>query len=169
MLGAHDRYARLKNGIVAHLRDVRPSDATYLVDGFSRLSEASRYARFFVPIRELTPEFVRYLTQVDGTNHVAVVALTQDETTSLGIARFVRDAKDPKSAEFAITIVDEAQGQGLGLALLSLLMEEAREVGIETLTAFVQSTNQGIRGLLGKVGAERISSDGVVAQYRWTV
>jgi RimJ/RimL family protein N-acetyltransferase len=169
MLGAHERYARLRNGTVAHLRDIRPSDASHLVDGFSRLSEASRYARFFVPIQELSPDLVRYLTQVDGKNHLAVVALTADEATSLGIARFVRDEKDPRSAEFAITIVDAAQGQGLGMVLLSLLTDAARELGIESFRAFVHSTNPKILGLLRKVGAERVGSDGVVAEYRWKV
>lgn len=169
MFGSHDRYARLKDGSLAHLRDIRPSDDVLVLEGFSRLSEASRYARFFYPIRELSPEMVRYFTEVDGTNHVAIVALAADDRTPLGTARFVRDAKETTSAEFAITIVDAAQGRGLGWALLSLLTDEARELGIETFTAQVHSSNRRIRGLLRKVGAECVGSDGSVARYRWKV
>lgn len=169
MFGTHDRCTRLKDGTLAHLRDIRPSDAVLVRDGFSRMTDESRYARFFYPIRELSPEQLRYFTQVDGKDHVAVVALSADETLGLGTARFVRDASDPRTAEFAITIVDDAQGQGLGAALLRLLMEEAREVGVEYFVAQVHSTNQKIRGLLQKVDAEWVGSDGSVARYRWKI
>lgn len=169
MFGTHDRYTRLKDGTLAHLRDIRATDAVLVRDGFSRMSDESRYARFFYPIRELTTDQLRYFTQVDGRDHVAVVALSADETVGLGTARFIRDADDPKSAEFAVTIPDDAQGQGLGAALLDLLTEEAREVGVEYFVAQVHATNLKIRGLLKKVRAEWVGSDGSVARYRWRI
>jgi RimJ/RimL family protein N-acetyltransferase len=167
MFGPHDRFPLLKNGSVAHLRDMRPSDASRVHDGFMRMSEESRYARFLYSMSEATGEQLEYFTRVDGTNHVAVIALSSDEDRGLGAARLIRDPSDPTSAEFAITIVDDAQGLGLGTALLDLLMDEAREVGIERVTAQIHNTNWKIRRLMRKVNAECVGGEGSVSFYEW--
>ena len=81
-------------------------------------------------ISELGDGDLRYLTEVDQHDHVALVAFDGDDL--VGVARFVRrDGTD--SAEAAVTIVDEWQGRGLGTALANLLAERAREEGVTSV------------------------------------
>src|SRR5512140_526068 len=95
------------------IRPIRPSDAALLRDGFTRLSPESRRARFFAPLRELSDELVRRMTDVDGRDHAALVATSRDGERGFGVARYVRSKDDPSRAEIAVTVVDDVQGRGL--------------------------------------------------------
>jgi GNAT superfamily N-acetyltransferase len=125
----------LTDGTWAELRMVRPEDAALLRDGFARLSPRSRFQRFLSAKPRLSEEELRYLTQVDGERHLAIGALTRSpgsgREVGLGVARFIRLAHAPEVAEVAITVVDDAQGKGLGRVLLERLVDAARERGVE--------------------------------------
>jgi RimJ/RimL family protein N-acetyltransferase len=169
MFASGSRYTRLGDGRTVRLRAVRPTDDALIADGFSRMSPASRYARFFTPLRELPPEMLHYFTHVDAEDHVAIVAVTPDGKTGLGVARFVRDRIDPQSAEVAVSIVDDAQHLGLGQRLIAMLADEARAHGIRVFTAGVQVANAKMRGLLKKLGAEYTGGEGPISRHRWRV
>ena len=95
----------LRDGTKVTLRMIRPSDKASLRDAITRLSPESRYRRFFVPLGEPTDKMLEYLTEVDGHDHVAIVAekdsldLKSDEP--LGVARFIRLSGTPHVAEAA--------------------------------------------------------------------
>src|SRR5437667_11458151 len=103
----------LSDGTRVTLRHIRPSDADGLRDGFSRLSRESRYRRFFSGKTELSSEMLHYLTEVDGVDHVAIVAVGVSpdlkSEAGYGVARFVRREDDPDVAEAALTVVDDMQ------------------------------------------------------------
>src|SRR5437879_2699205 len=91
-------------------------------------------------LREATaahPGKLRYCTDTDHHDHEALGALDQTEGRGVGVARYVRDAADPHSAEIAVTIVDDWQGRGLGTELLAQLSGRARAEGIRRFTALV--------------------------------
>ncbi|WNG46066.1 GNAT family N-acetyltransferase [Archangium minus] len=124
----------LADGTWAELRMVRPEDAALLREGFERLSPRSRFQRFLFAKPRLSAEELRYLTNVDGEQHVAIGAVTWSPTgkeVGLGVARFFRLAESPEVAEVAITVVDDAQGKGLGRILMDRLVEAAHERGVE--------------------------------------
>jgi GNAT superfamily N-acetyltransferase len=124
----------LADGTWAELRMVRPEDAALLRDGFERLSPRSRFQRFLSAKPRLSAEELRYLTSVDGEQHVAIGAVTWSPSgreKGMGVARFFRLAHAPEVAEVAITVVDDAQGKGLGRLLMDRLVEAARERGVE--------------------------------------
>ncbi|WNG32945.1 GNAT family N-acetyltransferase [Archangium violaceum] len=124
----------LTDGTEVELRLLQPQDAELLRRGFERLSMRSRIGRFHVAKPRLSDHEVQYLTQVDGEQHLALGAVRwgpQGEEEGLGIARFIRLAQDAELAEAAITVVDPAQGKGLGRVLLERLVEAARERGVE--------------------------------------
>ncbi|HYO53008.1 GNAT family N-acetyltransferase [Archangium sp.] len=124
----------LPDGTWAELRMVRPEDAALLRDGFERLSPRSRFQRFLSAKPRLSEEELHYLTRVDGERHVALGAVTWSPAgreVGLGLARFFRLTDAPEVAEVAITVVDEAQGKGLGRILMDKLVEAARERGVE--------------------------------------
>ncbi|TMD02564.1 MAG: GNAT family N-acetyltransferase, partial [Chloroflexi bacterium] len=71
----------------------------------------------------------------------------------LGVARFIRDRADPSAADTAVTVVDAAQGHGLGGVLLAHLAERAREEGVEHLHADVLEDNRRMLAMLRRRGA----------------
>ena len=157
----------LSNGARVTLRHIRPSDADELRRGFERLSSESRYRRFFSALGELTPERLRYLTEVDGVDHVAIVAVGTSpdlkNEVGYGVARFVRLADAPDVAEAALTVVDAMQHQGLGRILGLTLAEAARERGISHFRGETLATNAPVRQLLVDVGAEvRVESPNAI-------
>jgi GNAT superfamily N-acetyltransferase len=134
----------LADGTWAELRMVRPEDAALLKDGFERLSPRSRFQRFLSAKPRLSQEELLYLTHVDGERHVAIGAVTWSPSgreVGLGVARFIRLAHAPEVAEVAITVVDDAQGKGLGRVLMDRLVEAARERGVEGFEFRVLSGN----------------------------
>lgn len=154
----------LSDGTPVLLRAIRPDDKAMLLDGFARLSEASRLRRFMAPIPELTPQQLEYLTEVDGVDHSAWVAVLRDRPDfGLGVGRFIRIVSDPTVAEAAITVVDDYQGLGLGTLLLGVLAARARTSGIEKFRAYVLEDNVAMRALLEGLGVEaRHDAPGVV-------
>jgi GNAT superfamily N-acetyltransferase len=72
------------------------------------------------------------------------------------VARFVRTA--PDTAEFAVTVVDDRQGHGLGMALLELLTGRAREEGIARFGALLLAENEEVLELLRRLGPVRVLS-----------
>jgi len=159
----------LPDGTRILLRLIRPDDGDELRQGFARLSPATRYYRFFSELPRLSDAMVDYLTQVDGINHVAIIAEMDSPDlktgTGLGIARFIRLEEDPTVAEAAVTVIDEAQGRGIGKLLLAALADAARERGIKTFRGQVLASNETMRHLLDELGANVRSDDGEVLVF----
>ncbi|HEY8091231.1 MAG TPA: GNAT family N-acetyltransferase [Polyangiaceae bacterium] len=157
----------LADGTHVILRHVRPSDGEELRRAFERLSPESRYRRFFGGLTQLSDATLHYLTEVDGRDHVAIVALMESPDLKteqgLGVARFVRLADDATVAEAAVTVVDDVQKRGLGRLLATTLAEAARERGIHRFRADVLADNQPMRAIMAEIGAaERGTSAGVI-------
>jgi hypothetical protein len=113
----------LRDGSTVMIRPVRPADAPPLADGFARLSARSRRLRFPTPKTALSPAELRYFTDVDHHDHEALGALNHPGGRGVGIARYVRDADDPQTAEIAVTIIDDRQGRGPGTELMAQLCQ----------------------------------------------
>src|SRR5690242_17283817 len=143
----------LRDGSTVLIRPVRCTDASLLADGFARLSPRSRWMRFLGTKTSLSAAELRYLTDVDHHDHEAIGALSAADGRGVGVARYVRDTNDPRSAEIAVTIVDDWQGRGLGTELLARLSDRARRAGIDRFTAVVSAENAAMAGLLRKLGA----------------
>lgn len=147
----------LADGTRITLRFIRPDDAEELARAFERLSTRSRYQRFFAPMPRLSDEMIRYLTDVDGDRHVAIVATTESldmkRESGLGVARYIRLAEEPTVAEAAVTVIDEAQGRGIGKLLLASLARIAREHRVLAFRGMVLADNAPMRGLLSELSA----------------
>ncbi len=131
------------------IRPIRPEDKALLNWGLSRLSEATVQRRFLSPKPRFTDAELRYLTEVDGHDHVALVAIDEDGDL-VGVGRFVR-LEDPTEAEIAIVVADPLQGQGLGTRLGYALVEEAIRHGVERFTATMQGDNRPAHRLMAKL------------------
>jgi GNAT superfamily N-acetyltransferase len=159
----------LADGTRVTLRSIRPDDADAMRRAFGRLSWRSRYQRFLSGTPELTDEMVQYLTQVDGDRHVAIVAAVDSHDLKteegLGVARFVRLEGEPEVAEAAVTVIDEAQGRGVGRLLLRALATLARDHGIRTIRAEVLAENTRMRHILEEVGGVVREGDGATLVF----
>ncbi len=155
---------RLPDGTPLYIRPIRPDDKPLLESGLERLSEASRYKRFLGPKHRFTQGELRYLTELDGIDHVAYVALRGDAPKELvAVARLVRSVENPAAAEIAVTVLDDYQRRGIGTLLGNLLATAARDRGIRWLTATMSAENVGAHRLFNHVSTQlRECHDGPV-------
>lgn len=151
---------RLHRGRTITIRPIRDGDGPALKAAHDRLSPHSKYMRFLAPKPHLSTADTRYLVQVDGQDHLAVVATPVDDPGCiLAVARFVRLPEDPRTAEFAIVVGDAVQQEGLGTKMMERLSQAASERGITRFRATMLAENAPahrlVRGLPGRVAAER--------------
>ena len=142
---------RLDDGTDLVLRLVRPDDKEAFVEGLARLSDRTRYQRFMAPKTAFTESELAFLTEVDGFDHLAIVAARERagaEPEGVGVARFVRQADDPETAELGIVVADAWQQRGVGRLLLARIVDAASERGIRRIRAQVMADNRQILGLL---------------------
>jgi RimJ/RimL family protein N-acetyltransferase len=155
----------LRDGSVVLIRPVRPADAELLAEGFERLSPESRRLRFLTAKEALRPGELRYLTDVDHHDHEAIGALDLATGQGAGIARYLRDTKDRRTAEIAVTIVDGWQGRGLGTELVARLAERARAEGIERFVALTAGVNVAMGLLLRHMGGTVLAREFGTVEY----
>lgn len=136
------------------LRPIRPDDLPELRAGLRRLSPDTRFQRFHAAVADLSPAQWAYLTQVDGHDHVAFVAVTREPVGDVGagrivgVGRFIRSREVPTRAEVAFVVYDGAQGRGVGAALRDALIGAACERGVLTFRAHILVGNTSMRRLL---------------------
>lgn len=144
---------RLPHGAPILIRPIRADDKRLLADGLRRLSDESVHRRFLTPKSSFSRTELRYLTEVDGRDHVALVAEYPAEPVRrlIAVGRFVRLDEDPEAAEVAIVVADNWQQRGLGSMLAERLAEEARRLGIRRFTATMASDNVAAHRLMHRL------------------
>ena len=128
------------------IRPIEPGDKERLVDGLRQLSEETIRKRFLAAKPRFTQAELRYLTEVDGVNHIALVATQGDQLVA--VARCVRLPDRPDTAEMAIVVGDPWQRQGLGTALTHALADAAVAAGIRRFAATMLGDNEAARRLM---------------------
>ena len=144
---------QLPGGNDVTIRPIRPEDAELTQHFVRGLSEESRYFRFMDAVRELSPEMLARLTQIDYSREMALLALTRlgDEEVELGVARYSTNP-DGESCEFALVVGDAWRRQGLGHKLMSALMDAARAQGIKRMEGEVILGNHAMLKLAQSLG-----------------
>lgn len=146
-------FVPLHDGSRAMLRPIAPGDAAALRRFHARLSPQTVRDRFLSAKPRLSASDVRYLTDVDQRDHVAVVAVDPLRPERLlGVARWVRGRARPNAAEAAFVVADELQGSGLGSALIIALADRAAELGVVELSGSMLAGNAASEGLFRRVG-----------------
>jgi RimJ/RimL family protein N-acetyltransferase len=142
-------YYDLPGGERVLIRHIEPDDKPRLAEGLRRLSEETIHKRFLAAKPRFTAAELRYLTEVDGHNHIALVAvLAGDPDQLVAVARCVRLPEAPDTAEFAVVVGDPLQRQGLGRRMTELLAEEARAAGIRRFAATMLGDNRAAQRLM---------------------
>ncbi|WP_416958287.1 GNAT family N-acetyltransferase [Nocardioides sp. T5] len=128
----------LRDGRTAHIRPIQPEDRELLVEFYSRVSDQSKYYRFFSPMPFLSERDLDRFTQVDHRDRVAMILLVAGHMIAVGRYDTIR----PGYAEVAFLVEDAHQGRGIGQLLLEHLAQAGRERGIDEFVAEVLPDNQ---------------------------
>lgn len=137
----------LKDGRVAQLRPILESDADRFVEFYSRVSDQSKYFRFFSSYPTLSEKDVARFTTVDHDRRVAFVVTLHGEI--IGVGRYDADGDE---AEVAFLVEDAHQGRGVGQLLLEHLAQAGRERGIQRFVADVLPTNIRMQQIFREMG-----------------
>ncbi|OGA53230.1 MAG: hypothetical protein A3G25_05455 [Betaproteobacteria bacterium RIFCSPLOWO2_12_FULL_63_13] len=152
-----ERVETLRGGQTLRIRPIRPEDAALEMAFVDRMSERSRYMRFFSAGRGLTPAMLVRLTQVDYDRELALIALAGDDDDTqlmVGVARFGANP-DGESCEFAVAIDDRWNGRGVATILMQRLMDAAREAGYKSITGSVLPENDSMLRLADRLKFKR--------------
>jgi GNAT superfamily N-acetyltransferase len=132
----------LPDGTKVLIRPITPEDKPLLAEGLRRLSPEAAFRRFLSPKVSFSAAELRYLTEVDGHDHIALVAVQAEEPSSLiAVARCVRTAPGDM-AELAIVVGDPWQGLGLGAVLTRELSRLAAREGIRRMSGSMLAYNR---------------------------
>ncbi|HWJ81147.1 MAG TPA: GNAT family N-acetyltransferase [Nocardioides sp.] len=150
----------LRDGRTAHIRPIHDDDEALLVEFYARVSDESKYYRFFSPMPKLSERDVRRFTHVDHRDRVALVMILQGRMIAVG--RY--DVVAAREAEVAFLVEDQHQGRGIGQLMLEHLAQAARERGVERFTAEVLPDNHKMIQVFREAGFRVASgySDGVI-------
>jgi len=142
-----------RGGIPIFVRPIKPEDAPLLEELFETLSRESIYHRFFSSLKRIPPKMLASFTQIDYDRHIAMVALDDREERErlLGVGRLMGDP-DGLVGELAVLVGDPWQGQGIGAALMEVLLSVARERGMVRLWGTVLAENTQMIALARRSG-----------------
>src|SRR5215218_6693499 len=139
----------LTDGTRVLIRPIEPGDKPRLSAALGQLSAESIRRRFLAAKPALSRAELRYLTEVDGVHHLALVAVLEDDPEQLAaVARCVRLEPGGDVAEFAIVVGDAVQRHGLGTVLATELAEAACGVGIRRFAATTLADNEAVQHLM---------------------
>lgn len=135
-------------------RELTPFDQSLQRAYFNNLSFVSRRARFMSAMPSIPESLLDELSSIDGRRHVVVAAETYVDGVyqMIAEARYVVDEDKPKTCEFAISVDDAWQGNGLGKRLLTNLERKARSMGVETMAGETHYKNKIMTNLARRHG-----------------
>lgn len=148
------------HGITIRTRPIHSGDVDHLIDLFHHLSPDTRRRRFNVGLQNIdarrVQETATQLAAVDNERDGGAIlgfAVMPEGEQLVGVARLARFSygEVENSAEVAVVVRDDFQGQGIGTALLRLLLILARQMQFSALTATVQADNTTIFRMLAKM------------------
>ena len=139
-----DKYSvieTLRDGHRLKIRALTSEDRSDLITAVARTSAESLRRRFFVPKPSFTDQETAFFLNVDFVNHVALVAVLEEDDRPViaGGGRYI--VMRPGEAEIAFAVVDHYQGHGIGKALMRHLVAIAQAAGLKRLSAEVLAEN----------------------------
>ena len=134
---------QLPDGTNVTIRPIRPEDASIEQVFVAKLSAESKYFRFMHGLDQLSPMMLARLTQIDYDREMALIAVVNEGKPDAKVISVARYATNPDrhSCEFALTVGDDYQGQGIGHYLMKRLMTMAHDRGLEVIEGEVLANN----------------------------
>ena len=133
------------------IRPIRPEDAEQHAAFFRRLAPIDVRYRFFTTVRELSPEQMARLTQVDYDREMAFIAVREATGDTVGVVRLVCEPDDG-SGEFAVIVQSDAKGRGLASHLMRLVIAWGRRRGLRAVVGQVLAENAPMLAFVRSLG-----------------
>lgn len=151
----------LSDGGTVHLRPTGPADTEALRAMHSRMSDRTKYLRYFSAVGEVTARQLLVFTDVDNDSRAGLVAVLGNELIAAGT---YHRHPGTTEAEVAFVVEDAHQRRGLGSILLEHLAAAAQERGLTRFTAEVLAGNPQMIRVFADAGyaVSREFEDGVV-------
>jgi acyl-CoA hydrolase/GNAT superfamily N-acetyltransferase len=142
-----------RTGLRILLRPARISDEPLLKDFFYSLSDETMYQRFLSARRDMPHEMLQRFAVVDYSEKMIILAtlVQKEREIILGLGQYEIN-RGQYTADLALAVRDEYQGQGIGTELLSYLTYLAKRQGLLGFTAEVLFGNQPVFSLFEKMG-----------------
>jgi RimJ/RimL family protein N-acetyltransferase len=142
----------LRDGRRVEIRALRPEDRDDFIAAVRRVGTDSLYRRFFAVKREFSEKETAFFINVDFVNHVALIAVVEENSKPVIAAGGRYIVVNPGQAEVAFVVVDDYQGQGIGRTLMRHLVAIARGSGLRELVADVLPDNRQMLKVFEKSG-----------------
>lgn len=139
-------------GIEILLRPVKMTDEPLLKDFFYSLSDESMYKRFISARKDMPHERLQEFAVIDYTTDMVILAVMEHEDREevIGIGQY--GIEETHTAEVALVVRDDYQGQGIGTEILAYLTQLAKRRGLLGFTAEVLVDNKEMLSLFEKMG-----------------
>ncbi len=143
----------LSGGAHVLIRPINKLDTVAERNFIEALSGDAQRLRFMAQIPHPTEKFIAQLTDLDGINEVALVAVVKEGTEEkiIGVSRYSLDAEDNR-CECALAVSDDWHHNGIGTALMKHLIEIARTNKIATMESTEYAENDAMRTQLQELG-----------------
>ena len=102
-------------------------------------------------MRELSPEQMARLTQVDYDREIAFVAVREATGETVGVGRLVCDTRESEG-EFAVIVQDDTKGKGVASHLMRRVIDWARGRGLGAVVGLVLADNAPMLGFMRHLG-----------------
>jgi acetyltransferase len=133
--------AETHTGLRVLIRPIKPTDEALLAAFQTKLSPEDIRFRFLAPRKEFSHKTNARFTQIDYARAMAFVAMSEEQSELLGVARLAADP-DYMSAEYAVIVRSDLKGRGLGWALMRHLIRYAESEGLRDLHGDVLAANE---------------------------
>ena len=158
--------AQQPHDVTTHITALRRGDTATLTAVLEQMSARSRFLRFGLRTDALSDRELHRLADVDGRDHVVLVATAGPDRRPVAVGRYVRLAPSGDRAEVAVEVADAWQRRGVGTALLRRLIVHARHGGVAALEAAILAENAGARRMLRRCGFACVAMAGRDRTYR---
>ncbi|WP_322048460.1 GNAT family N-acetyltransferase [Paraburkholderia sp. J67] len=136
------------------IRPIRPEDEEMHRAFVESMTPDDLRLRFFSAVRSFDHSQLARMTQIDYDREMALIASVKGEDgkpRTLGVARAVSDP-DNETAEFAVAILSNLKGRGLGRLLMTRIIDYARSRGTHWLLGEALRENAPMIGLARAMG-----------------
>ena len=144
----------MADGSVAVLRPAQLSDRQGFIDFYARVSDKSKYLRFFSAHPTLSEEDLHSWLDIDHYNQVTLVICSHEQIVATAHYRVLDAFLPARVADVSFLVQDSYQGKGAANILLEHLAEVGRENQVERFFAEMLTQNRAMVQVFVRAGYE---------------
>ncbi len=129
-----------RDGLQVSVRPANSDDEGLLAELFDHVSPQDLRFRFLSAMKHVSRKQIADLIGVDHSAVESYIAFVQDTATPVATAVLACDRRK-RRAEVAISVRSDFKGHGLGWELLGLMVQEAKDRGLDEIESIEDRSN----------------------------